>query len=132
MIKKTICTLVTLLLLWTVFELGCGGSTQISGSIVDGDGKPIGGAEVRLKDPALIASWYSVNSGTDGSFSTWHRHRPRIKFLEFSVFKSGFRIEKRKVITKDNPKLRIVLERGKPNVEKQIEPSHVKDPKNFR
>jgi hypothetical protein len=74
--------------------VGCDGHTAVKGRVVDPDGKPIQGAEVKLTarpdDPARSRSDSSKTDAT-GSFALGVTHEPTNKMpFAFEVTKDGY------------------------------------------
>lgn len=74
--------------------VGCDGHTAVKGRVVDPDGKPIAGADVKLtakpNDPARSRT-DSSKTDASGSFSVGVTHEPTSKMpFAFEVTKDGF------------------------------------------
>ena len=99
MSRYTACAVLLLLSVCVLY--GCGflgmlffygdGHTRVIGEVVDPDGKPIGGAEVRLSEQARLSSTTSVLTDEAGRYDAGLTHAPRDLALVLTVTKDGYK-----------------------------------------
>jgi hypothetical protein len=75
------------LIIFVLIVLGCDGSTNISGKVVDESGKPIVNAKVNLKIGTEIKN---TETKTDGSYTIFETHAPFKMTYKLTVTKEGF------------------------------------------